>query len=232
MVKYHPDVRFLTDYTAGCLPTTQALCVATHLHYCTSCKAKVRELTELGSILFMQQQRSDVKTSEFERLLTRVETLNGAAVIVPSLTTTDTSASPSLHALSAQSPSRIKLPKPLLKIARGDLESLQWRSVGKSFRYSKLKVGNQKPAQTTLMHIRAGGYVPHHRHEGDEITVVLTGSFSDQDDKYNVGDFIVRTTGEQHQPVASQNEDCLCLSSLERPIVMSNWFYRVMTPLM
>ena len=231
MVKYHPDVRFLTDYTAGCLPTTQALCVATHLHYCVSCKLKVRELTELGSILFMQQQRSAVKTSEFERLLTRVETLNGAAIVTPAPLTD--AAAPALAASLAAPPvSQLKLPKTLHKIARGDIESLQWRRVGNSFRYSKLNVGNKKPSETALMHIRAGGNVPHHRHDGDEITVVITGSFSDHDDKYSVGDFIVRTTGEQHQPVASQDEDCLCLSSLEKPIVMSNWFYRMLTPLM
>lgn len=231
MVKYHPDVRFLTDYTAGCLPTTQALCVATHLHYCASCKLKVRELTELGSLLFMQQQRSAVKSSEFERLLTRVETLNGAAVVVPALLSE--AADPMLTSSLAPPPaSQLRLPRSLHRIARGDIENLQWQRVGNSFRYSKLNVGNRKPAETALMHIRAGGNVPHHRHDGDEITVVITGSFSDHDDKYSVGDFIVRTTGEQHQPVASQNEDCLCLSSLEKPIVMSNWFYRMLAPLM
>jgi putative transcriptional regulator len=244
MVKYHPDVRFLTDYTAGCLPTAQALCVATHLHYCTPCKLKVRELTELGSILFMQQQRSAVKTEEFERLLDRLEKLqvsavngsdvNGTAVngaaqngSAPSASSLLTPAPPAPPAPTPQ----FTLPRSLHKLARGDIESLQWRRIGSSFRYSKLNI-SRPPGETTLYHIRAGGNVPHHRHEGDEITVVINGSFSDHDDKYGIGDFIVRTTGEQHRPVASQDEDCLCLSSLDKPIVISNWFYRLLAPLM
>ena len=70
--------------------------------------------------------------------------------------------------------------------------------------------------------------MPHNKHQGDEITVVIKGSFSDHDDKYSTGDFIVRTSGEKHRPVASQDEDCVCLITLDAPIVMSNWFYRVL----
>ena len=69
--------------------------------------------------------------------------------------------------------------------------------------------------------------MPHHRHQGDEITVLLKGSFSDQEGKYVVGDFIVRTKGETHRPVASQDQDCLCLAALDAPIVMSNWLVRL-----
>jgi putative transcriptional regulator len=74
--------------------------------------------------------------------------------------------------------------------------------------------------------------MPHHEHRGDEITVVLQGSFSDQEDNYHVGDFIVRTKGEKHRPVAAQHEDCLCLSTLDAPIRMSNWFLRMIMPVL
>lgn len=73
--------------------------------------------------------------------------------------------------------------------------------------------------------------MPRHDHQGEEITVILKGSFSDLDDQYHVGDFIVRRPGEKHQPVASQDEDCLCLYTLEAPLTMTNWFYRLLQPL-
>ncbi|MEY4640854.1 MAG: hypothetical protein RLZZ227_848 [Pseudomonadota bacterium] len=220
MVKYHPDARFLTDYSAGSLPEEQALCVATHLHYCAACRVKVRELVELGSELFMQQQAKPAPAadSQFERLLARVA---------------DVGATPAQAPVAAKADSTVAapaLPRALHKLTHGDIESLKWRRVGRSFRYSRLKVGNPQ-RETSLLHIRAGGNVPHHRHAGDEITVIISGSFSDQDDKYGVGDFIVRTTGEKHSPVASQDEDCLCLATLDKPIVMSNLFYRLMAPL-
>lgn len=217
MVKYHPDARFLTDYSAGSLPVAQALCVATHLHYCKTCRAKVRELTELGSLLFQQQAPSVAPAGELDQLLLRIDAL-------PATPAPESAPRPAIADADA-------LPRPLHKLARGNLESLQWRRIGKSFRYSKLRTGDSG-RETTLLHIKAGGNVPHHRHVGDEITVVIRGSFSDQDDKYGVGDFIVRTEGEQHRPVASQDEDCLCLSTLDKPIVLSNLFYRLLAPLL
>jgi len=214
MVKYHPDARFLTDYTAGSLPQSQALCVSTHLHYCQSCRVKVRELMELGTELFVQQQPASVGEDSFSRLLTRIETQPAAEATVKEPASADS-----------------KLPHAINKLTRGNLDNLSWRKVGKSFRFSPLKLDDPK-RETTLFHIKAGGHVPHHRHGGDEITIILKGSFSDNEDKYGVGDFIVRTSGEAHRPVASQDEDCLCLATLDAPIVMSNWFYRMLMPLM
>lgn len=211
MVKYHPDARFLTDYAAGSLPASQALCVATHLHYCPGCRLRVGELTELGAELFMQQQPAAVDTSSFEKLLSRITTQPAMGTPQP----------------AAANDSRMSaLPRTLHKLAGAKLEKVKWNSVGSKFRYAHLNVGD-RTRETSLLDIKAGGSVPQHRHDGDEITVLLKGSFSDQEGKYSVGDFIVRTKGETHQPVATQDQDCLCLATLDAPIVMSNWLLRL-----
>lgn len=213
MVKYHPDVRFLTDYSAGSLPRSQALCVAAHLHFCKACKARVRELTELGSELFDQLPPQPLQAGSFERLMQRID--GGAAATTP--------------APARPVPGSGDLPRAIARLCKGDVESLSWRHIGKHFRHAALKLGDPR-RETTLFHIKAGGAVPHHRHGGDEITVVLKGSFSDNEDRYGVGDFIVRTQGEAHRPVASQDEDCLCLSTLDAPIQMSSWLLRLLMP--
>jgi len=218
MVKYHPDARFLTDYTAGSLPQSQALCVSTHLHYCPTCRGKVRELTELGTVLFVQHKNSTVSTTvsdaDFDRVLAR---LADQPVSQP-----EPVSQPQVVSI---------LPHAIEKLTRGNIDNLKWRKVGKGFRYSPLNLGDPG-RETTLLQIRAGGNVPHHKHAGDEITVILKGSFSDNEDKYAVGDFIVRTAGEAHRPVASQDQDCLCLATLDAPIVMTNWLYRLLMPFM
>jgi len=215
MVKYHPEVRFLTDYSAGSLPTSQALCVATHLHFCGSCRSRVRELNELGTALFTRQQPMPVKSDSFGNLMARIRE-HGKDVPPPAV-------QPKLPGNG--------LPRAIKKLCKGNLENLGWRSLGKQFRFAPLQLGD-KVRETTLFHIRAGGAVPRHQHRGDEITVVLQGSFSDHEDKYGVGDFIVRTPGEVHRPVASQDEDCLCLSTLDAPIRMSSWLLRLLMPLL
>ena len=73
MVKYHPDTRFLTDYAAGSLPESQALCVSAHLHYCPACRIKVGELMALGTELFVTQAPATLAEDSFERLMARLE---------------------------------------------------------------------------------------------------------------------------------------------------------------
>lgn len=224
MLKYHPDIRYLTDYSAASLPVSQALCVATHLHFCNACKVRVRELNELGSALFAEQSPVAVQAQSFERLLDRIE-LDRAE-----LDSTQSAIAPQPEpTLQATAEPASDLPRALASLCRNNLESLRWHHIGKHFRFAPLQLGD-KQRETSLFYIAAGGSVPHHRHLGDEITVVLKGSFSDQEDKYNVGDFIVRTPGEAHKPVASQDADCLCLSTLDAPIQMSNWLLRLLMP--
>ena len=214
MVKYHPDTRFLTDYTAGCLPPSQALCVAAHLHYCPACRSKVGELALLGTELFMNQQPAAVSDASFDAVMTRLANTGPQS---------EPETPPAASAVSV-------LPRALQKLTGGNMEKLSWRRIGKSFRFSALKLGDSQ-RETSLLHIAAGGKLPKHHHGGDEITVVLKGSFSDQEDHYHVGDYIVRTRGETHTPVASQDEDCLCLATLDAPIVMNNWLLRLLMPI-
>jgi putative transcriptional regulator len=72
--------------------------------------------------------------------------------------------------------------------------------------------------------------MPEHEHRGEEITVLLKGSFSDAEGKYVRGDFVVRNAGERHQPTATLDTDCICLVSLQRPVRPRSMFYRLLEP--
>ena len=219
MLKYHPDTRFLTDYAAGSLPESQALCVAAHLHYCHSCRKHISELMELGAELFMTQAPDSVNADSFDKLMEKLDAPQPEAQ-------PDTLQTDQVHSTPGE---QNALPRAIRKITGGNIEKLSWRNLGKSFRYSTIQTGDSQ-RESSLLEIKAGGEIPKHHHGGDEITVVLKGSFSDQEDRYHVGDYIVRTSGETHTPVASQDEDCLCLATLDAPIVMNNWIYRLLTP--
>ena len=58
-----------------------------------------------------------------------------------------------------------------------------------------------------------------------------TGTVTDLDGKYSQGDFVVRNAGEVHQPTATQDTDCICLVSLQRPVRARSWWYRLLEPL-
>lgn len=219
MVKYHPETRYLTEYAAGSLSRPIALCVAVHLHYCPLCRSKVRDLTTVGTALFLRQTPTPVDGGAFERLMARIDGLPPRGGQAPG------------GDLGNSGPAMPILPTALFRLTQGDLGKLRWRSLSKSYRFAPLQAGDEK-LLTSLVHIRAGGTAPQHRHTGEEITVVLRGSFSDREDHYHQGDFIVRSAGEKHRPVAAQHEDCLCLTATEAPISMTNWLYRLLQPLM
>jgi putative transcriptional regulator len=98
--------------------------------------------------------------------------------------------------------------------------NLDWRRLSPSLKVAPISVG-EKDYELALHRIDAGGRAPEHDHYGREITVVLTGSFSDEDGIYQPGDFLVREEGNKHRPFAARNEDCICLSVLEAPIKLT-----------
>ena len=217
MVQLHPDIRFLTDYAAGSLPPSQAICVAAHLHYCGHCRAAVEGMVNVGSTLFTALEPVAPTEGLFDQIMSRVD------AVKPASTDTEQPA----EAVPAR---KSYLPKVISNFVSEGLDQLNWHNIGKSFRYSYLDMKDSL-RETSLFFINAGGKIPRHTHGGDEITVVLKGSFSDQDGCYRVGDFILRTRGEKHKPVAAQDEDCLCISTLDAPIRMTNWFYKLLVPL-
>ena len=107
---------------------------------------------------------------------------------------------------------------------------LNWRKLSSSVTVAPISVGETR-YELALHKICAGGQTPVHDHNGVEYTVVLKGSFSDEDGMYNEGDFLTREPGDIHRPFASQHEDCICLSVLEAPIRLKG-LGRVLNPFM
>ena len=122
-----------------------------------------------------------------------------------------------------------KVSRLLPKYVRGLLpNSLRWRNLSSSLKVAPISVGETNH-ELALHKISAGGRAPDHGHNGQEITVVLKGSFSDDDGVYQTGDFLIKEPGESHRPIAAQNEDCICLSVLAAPIKLKG-LKRVFNP--
>lgn len=61
-----------------------------------------------------------------------------------------------------------------------------------------------------LLKLPSGCSAPEHTHGGDEITLVLTGSFRDEVSRYSAGDVCHAASGHMHKPVVDSDEDCIC----------------------
>ncbi len=60
--------------------------------------------------------------------------------------------------------------------------------------------------------------MPVHGHRGMELTLVLSGSFSDDHGTFARGDIEEADESIEHQPVANEGEDCICLAVTDAPL--------------
>jgi putative transcriptional regulator len=111
----------------------------------------------------------------------------------------------------------------------GDYEDLEWRRINSALQISQLRTGDREH-EFALYHIKAGGRIPQHTHRGTELTLVLEGSFSDEEGVYQQGDFLLRDAQDTHTPTAARSADCICIGVLDAPIRFTPWNYRILNP--
>ncbi len=215
MNQHHPDSQWLTEYVAGTLSESQALCVSTHLSFCNSCSPRVAELNEIGSVVFDNQPPSaPVDPGLFDEVMKKIER---------------NEANPQPDVQNVVVPVG-NMPPAIRKLMPGGMDNLPWKKLGKRIRIATLDRLDEH-REVALHKLLPGGAVANHDHHGQEITVVLCGSFSDQDGIYRAGDFIVRDTGDTHRPTANNDEECICLSVSDAPVKFTGVLARFLNPI-
>ncbi len=212
MINRHPEADLLVEYAAGSLTAAPCISITTHLQFCESCSDSVESLKDIGGNLLQSMEAAPVSEDLLDRVLDCIE--NGEAE------SSQQTENPG-DEVTRELPSFVRSLLPA--------NELRWKFLSPSLKVAPISVG-EEVFELALHRIKAGGTVPEHDHHGREITVVLKGSFSDEDGVYQPGDFIVREKGDVHQPFAAQNEECICLSVLEAPIKLKG-FKKIFTPL-
>lgn len=197
-VSHHPKEEMLLEFSAGTLESVPSMCVSVHLHFCERCRAKVSQLHELGAEIFAEQNSISVNDDALDKLFARIDGEQPAPE--PSNKQDDGSGFP-------------RLVQKLVAKTNGP----KWKKLTSSLDVARLATGQDK-FEVALHRICAGGKTHNHSHSGSEYTVVLSGSFSDEDGIYKPGDFLIRRAGESHQPMGAKNGECICFSALESPI--------------
>ncbi len=225
--QHHPDKNVLVEFVSGSLDHAQSIAVSAHLHYCAHCRNKVATLEHIGGTLFSLSESADQKNNNqssalsspcFDTLMSRIESNE------QKVTTQKSETEQVDHLLP---PKYKTLPSVIRKMLANSPPS--WQRVTASLSTANLVAG-QSEYGVSLQKISAGGKVPQHDHRGAEMTVVLKGSFSDEDNVYQQGDFLLKNPGDIHRPRASSNEDCLCLSVEQAPVKLTGLFTRWLNP--
>ncbi|MDH5353708.1 MAG: ChrR family anti-sigma-E factor [Gammaproteobacteria bacterium] len=206
----HPDETLLTAYSAGSLPLSQALCISAHVEHCPTCQQEIKHLNDLGSELMQQLKPSPGSTDLKAQLLARLDSLDE----------------------THEAPTRIDktISRCLHQFIKNGYQNLAWKRVSPDIHSVEL-CRDSNGAKVELLRIKPGGAATTHTHLGDEYTVILEGSFSDESGLYQKGDFLLRDASHQHRPVATQDGECICLAVTEGPIQFTGLFSRLLNPL-
>jgi putative transcriptional regulator len=214
MVSFHPDSRLMNEYSAGSLPLAQSACVSIHLNYCEQCQRQSRRLQQMGSALFERLTPQQVDDSLLDSVLARLGE-------EPPLTYGSEGV--------AAGASDDGYPALVQRLMTGNYDDLEWKRVSSALQVSHLRTGDVDH-EFALYHIKAGGSIPKHTHRGTELTLVLEGSFSDEEGVYQQGDFLMRDSEDVHSPTAARTADCVCIGVLDAPIRFTGWNYRLLNP--
>lgn len=225
-MNHHPEPSWLEQYAAGTLAVPRALCVGVHLTFCSACRQQVEVLQGLGGALLTQLEPAPLDEALFLRVLGAIEP---AAAPANDADAANREAAVASVAVVPPAALADDIPKPLRRLIPHGYDGLRWRRMLPGLRMAKLDIGDGNYL-ATLQRVRAGGRVATHDHRGEELTLVLRGTFSDEFGVYRGGDFLRREPDQVHTPTAARNEECICLSVFEAPPRFTKLFWRLLNP--
>ena len=207
--QFHPDETMLLEFSAGTLATAPSICVSAHLHFCSKCRTSLLRLDQVDAQLMSEAKPLELEDDAFDTVMANLDSSQQIA--------------------AKPDNKRTSYPFSVTKLMKNNLVSQTWKRLSASVDVARFETG-QNEFEVALHKICAGGKTPKHDHHGLEYTVVLKGSFSDENAVYREGDFLVREPGDVHQPMGAQNGECICLSALSAPIKLTNPFGFLMKP--
>jgi putative transcriptional regulator len=212
---HHPTDDQLIEFTAGTLSMSRSLCISAHLEFCPACRQRMSTMQQLGSLQLESLQPQKVSVDLKSQVLQAVK----KEVVLEDI--------PPVQVKSSIQ----RIPKCLGKWVPEDFDNLDWSAITPSVSITELTTEGSG-AKAALVKVKAGGKMAHHSHTGDEVTVILQGSYSDEDGCYSAGDFIFRDSEHKHKPIAAKDQDCICLIALDGPVQLTGWLSRLVNPLL
>lgn len=202
-ITHHPDTVWLVDYACGTLSRGFELIMAAHLAACPQCARELGRAERLGAELMME---SLPVTG-----ITRPAPMRESGSPVGTWTQ-----SRPLSGLASGSGNPVDLQTLVAQYLECGISALPWRSAGRGLSIAKLRTTQHE--RVWLLRAAAGTVLPRHTHAGSELTLVLKGAFFNRDRIYAAGDMEDADETTDHQPVVTNEGECLCLAVTEGPL--------------
>lgn len=202
----------LLRYAAGQLRPAPALVVASHLAMSSPSRRFVAGLEGVGGVLLDEEPMADLSAGLFERTLALLDKPLRPESVAPVR---------GHEALDMG----VAIPSPLARRSIG-----RWKWLGPGMRFARVEMPEDPDHNLVLLRVPAGRALPEHSHSGEEVTLVLKGSFRDAAGRYGVGDLIHEDEETDHTPVVDMDGECICLAAIEGPMRIKSWLGRMVQP--
>lgn len=212
-ITHHPDVSTLMSCAAGSQPEAQAAIVASHLSMCPVCAREVGRMEKIGAVLFEG--------------IEPVAMTRPVPVAAARSQEADTPAP-----RSAKPAASSAIPYPLReKLGLETLDDVPWKRVATGVWLHALPMSEGANGYLFLLKVAPGVRVPDHGHDGEELTLLLDGSYADATGVYKKGDVADLDPDVEHSPLADAATGCICLVASEKQARFKGLFARIVQPL-
>lgn len=227
MIKHHPTTDLLTSFVSGELTASLSAAIAMHNELCPTCQQKVllmteeiadsvfdtpsKDLSANEDVLVSDSENTNFTDMNFSDMINSITSSDECALVVEDVPVTI-----NVKGLSYE------LPRAIRHMNMG-----KWNSLGKLSR-SRIQL-DEGEVHTSLLKIDAGGNVPEHTHKGYELTLLLSGEFSDEKGRYVPGDFIMLDASHTHTPITETG--CLCFTVANAPQHFTQGFNKLLNPI-
>ncbi|MDQ0455508.1 ChrR family anti-sigma-E factor [Rhizobium paknamense] len=222
-VRHHVSDELLLDYASGSLSEGWGLAVATHLALCPECRVRLGRIEAAAGALMDADDVTDAQAASVDASWAAMQA-RMAEADAPATAKTRSSTQ------TMGRPAAI-LPEPLRSYVGGDVGELKWKALGRGAYHIPIRT-NDGETSVRLLRIPAGKPVPEHTHGGRELTLVLAGSFHDETGRFGRGDLEDADSSLEHQPIADEGEDCICLAVTDAPLKFKSRLLRIIQPVL
>lgn len=228
-IKHHLDEASLVSYAAGSMSQSMALVSACHLSMCPSCRERVHNSEAIGGMLLDSLNPAAINEDALDQVMAFLdaEPELKASVIEPKLQSPR--ASPQDASTSSGSTSRV--PQPLAEYIGHSLDEVDWKRIVPGVYYHDLPCKSERGGVSRLLRIAPGKAMLPHTHEGNELTLILQGSFTDEVGRFTAGDIADLDEEIEHQPLVDSDVDCICLIATDAPLKFSTLLGKIVQPM-
>lgn len=210
---HHPDPATLLSFAAGSLPEPLAAVVACHNAMCPLCRAETAWLEEAGSVLLDALPAAPLTCSP--PLPADAAALAGAA---------------SVGTARVAAAAGGDVPAPLVALVGPHLDAIAWKRLAPGIWHKPLPLSKGTAGDLRLIKVAPGLELPEHGHGGQEMTLLLRGTYSDIVGRFATGDVADLDEDVEHQPIADPELGCICLIASVKPARYKGWLARLAQP--